>query len=140
MPPAIGIIDELAGVLELDPDELRALREGEPEPVESSDAQAETPPPVTASPTDGSLDLDRVPIVAPAMAREPVSTDRPRVRGVIGDVVAVLRGATESWSGWIRGALTVAVLVAMAVILVWALAELAAALGEIWDSFDAGGA
>ena len=137
VPPAIGIIDELAEVLDLDPDELRALRpeasdEGGSERLpgfEGAESTA-TPP---AEPE--VLDLDRVPVVAPPEA--PVARDR-RPPGFVADVIAVIRGATESWSGWIRGALTAGVLLFMAVILIWAVVELAGALGEIWDSFDAG--
>ena len=44
--------------------------------------------------------------------------------------------ATSSWSGWIRGLLTLVVLIVMGLVLIWALGELASALSEIWDSFD----
>ncbi|HSJ72322.1 MAG TPA: helix-turn-helix transcriptional regulator [Acidimicrobiia bacterium] len=133
VPPAIGIIDDLAKVLELDPDELRSLRP-DPDPVAERD-EPDTPSPATP--------IDVIPrIESTGLAFEPEpqpdsggSGRRPP--GFIGDVVEVVRGATAGWTGWIRGLLTFAVLLVMAIILVWALGELFGALGEIWNSFDA---
>lgn len=141
VPPAIGIIDDLAGALDLDPDDLRALRPGTsmPDgigPSPEKDAGATGDGGSGSSAPRAPIDLDRVPVIAPPPEPE---TARVRPPGFVADVVAVLRGLTESWSGWIRGLLTAGVLIVMAIVLVWVLAELAQALGEIWDSFDAGG-
>lgn len=138
VPPAIGIIDELAEALEIDPDRLRALRPG---PLGSD---SEEPEAGSLSRPDGvpeSLDLDRVPIVAPPASVEgptEAAASGPRPPGFVSDVIEVLRGATESWSGWIRGGLTAIVLILMAILLIWALGELASALGQVWDSFETG--
>ena len=138
MPPAIGIIDDLADALQIDPEELRALRPG------ATPGAGSTPPPVdggvhsgvgSGRAPDDRLDLDRVPVVAPPP--EPLAETR-RPAGFFTDVVEVLRSATESWSGWIRGAMTALVLLIMAVVLIWVLGQLASAMAEIWDSFDAG--
>lgn len=133
VPPAIGIIDDLARVLELDPDELRSLRP-EPDPVTVHDA-LDTPAPAT--PIDV---IPRIESTGPAFEPPPqadAGAAGRRPPGFLGDVVEVVRGATAGWTGWIRGLLTFAVLLVMAIILVWALGELFEALGEIWDSFDA---
>ena len=132
VPPAIGIIDDLATVLDLDPDELRSLRP-EPDPVTELD-EPDTPSPAT--PIDVIPRIESTgPVFEPAPQPDAVPARRPP--GFLGDVVEVVRGATAGWTGWIRGLLTFAVLLVMAVVLVWALGELFGALGEIWDSFDA---
>lgn len=137
VPPAIGIIDELADVLELDPDELRALRPG------AADAgQPDRLPGLSGEATPAGDDVDLVDLdVVPIVSAPDGPVDAPLVKppGFIDDVREVIRRATSSWSGWIRGALTAGVLIVMALILVWALAGLFDAFGEIWDSFDAGG-
>lgn len=133
VPPAIGIIDDLAKVLDLDPDELRSLRP-DPDQVTVSD-ELDTPSPAT--PIDV---IPRIESTSPAFGSEPQPDARApgrRPPGFIGDVVEVVRGLTAGWTGWIRGLLTFAVLLVMAIILVWALGELFGALGEIWNSFDA---
>ena len=140
VPPAIGIIDELADALGLDPQELRALR---PSPLDSGGVEPESAAPGISGSraTPESLDLDRVPVIAPPEsvdAQPGRASSGPRTAGFVSDVIEVLRGATESWSGWIRGGLTAAVLIVMAIVLVWALSELASAMGEIWDSFETG--
>jgi transcriptional regulator with XRE-family HTH domain len=131
VPPAIGIIDDLARVLELDPDELRSLRP-DPDPVAESD-ELDTPSPAT--PIDV---IPRIESTGPAFEpKTDAGVPRRRPSGFLGDVVEVVRGMTAGWTGWIRGLLTFAVLLVMAIILVWALGELFGALGEIWNSFDA---
>ncbi len=133
VPPAIGIIDDLARVLDLDPDELRSLRP-ESDPV-AEFHEPDTPP--SATPIDV---IPRIESTGPAFEPVPppdAGPSRIRPPGFIGDVVEVVRGATASWTGWIRGLLTFAVLLVMAIVLVWALGELFDALGEVWNSFDA---
>lgn len=46
-----------------------------------------------------------------------------------------LRGGDQQWRYYLRGALTVIVLVVLAWALVWAFGELFSALGELWDTF-----
>jgi transcriptional regulator with XRE-family HTH domain len=128
VPPAIGVVDQLAAVLDLDPDELRGLRpQTQPEPEESDDAVAWT----NESDPDA---IGAIPLVPPPVDDAP----RRNERGFFGDVLAAFGDITRDWSGWVRGLLTFVVLLVMLVILVWALGQLGDALREIWDSFDAG--
>lgn len=46
-----------------------------------------------------------------------------------------LRGGDQQWRYYLRGALTVIVLVVLAWALIWAFGELFSALGELWDTF-----
>lgn len=134
--PAIGIVPELARVLDIDEEALADLRPGPAEvagqgpvseKVESSD-------PVTIE--------DAVPVADPLPAESPGPVDGEgdvgRPVGVVGDLREAVFGQKESWIGWARGLLTVFALLAMLVILIWALGGLFDALGEVWDSFDAG--
>lgn len=133
VPPAIGIIDDLARVLELDPDELRSLR-SDPDPVTEL-AEPDTPSPAT--PIDVIPRIESTGAAFELAQQSDVEAPTKRPPGFLGDVVEVVRGATASWTGWIRGLLTLGVLLVMAIILVWALGELFEGLGEIWNSFDA---
>jgi uncharacterized protein involved in cysteine biosynthesis len=47
--------------------------------------------------------------------------------------LAELYNPANPWLGYLRAALTVIVLIILAWMLVWALAELSGAVGEIWD-------
>jgi len=119
--PAKGIIDDLVAVLDLSDDELALIAS---EPVQTA-----TPAPATPAPSSGASQAtqaagSRVTGVAPAT--EPAPTG---VRGWF----AELYDPTNPWLGYLRAALTVVVLIVLAWILVWALAELFDAVGEIWD-------
>lgn len=136
--PAIGIIDDLARVLDIDADELRSQRPsaGEPEEPSVRDSHGDTDMVGGTGPSTFEHD-----VVAPAQSR--ARTDETgavpaRSGGIVSDAVEAVRHATSGWGGWIRGLLTAAVLIAMALILVWAVGQLASAVGEIWDSFDTG--
>ena len=134
--PARSIIDDLVAVLDLSDDEL-ALIASEPvqmatpapaTPAPATPAPA-TPAPATPAPPSGPSQAtqaagSRVTGVAPAT--EPAPTG---VRGWF----AELYDPTNPWLGYLRAALTVVVLIVLAWILVWALAELFDAVGEIWD-------
>lgn len=143
VPPAKAIIPDLAVALNLDPEDLDALRPSPsmPESVEPdsalSDGSDERP-----STIEQPVITESGPIQAPTQAQpvEPIdSTSQTTTRrGILQDVVESYRSVTDDWSGWIRGALTAAVLLIMLIVLVWALGELWSAMGEIWDSFDAG--
>lgn len=128
VPPAIGVVDQLATVLDLDPDELRGLRpQTPPQPEGDDDA-------VSWEEAGDPDAIGAIPLIPPPVDDTPSRSER----GFFGDVLAAFGDLTRNWSGWVRGLLTLAVLLVMLVILVWALGQLAGALREIWDSFDAG--
>ncbi|MCL1595410.1 MAG: helix-turn-helix domain-containing protein [Actinomycetia bacterium] len=135
--PAIGIVPELARVLDIDEGALRDLRPGHVEPGgESPTAEyIETSKPLTIE------DAVSVADPLPADSSRPVEVEGDTVRpvGLVGDLRQTVFGQKDSWIGWARGLLTVFVLVTMLVILIWALGGLFEALGDVWDSFDAGG-
>jgi len=131
VPPAIGLIDQLADVLEVDPDTLRQLRPEDPHGPDADETVGDIPD--TARRQDSVPSVDVVPIEA-----EPSKESGRADRGFIGDVGAAIRDLTSDWSGWIRGVLTAVVLIVMLIVLVWAVGQLADALRDIWDSFDAG--
>ena len=142
VPPAKAIIPDLAVALDLDPDDLDALRPSPsvPAPLEPdsvlSDGGDDRPstieqPVVTQS---GPTPVPAAGHVVEPLDSPPQTPDR---RGIVQDVMESYRSVTEDWSGWIRGALTAVILLVMLIVLVWALGELWSSLGEIWDSFDA---
>jgi hypothetical protein len=153
--PAKSIIDNLVAVLDLSDDDV-ALIAGEPvdttpprsvpptpappawapatpapvTPAPATPAPARrTPAPATPQPDSGSLQAtqaagSRITDAGPAQETTPTG-----IRGWF----AELYDPSNPWLGYLRAALTVVVLIALASILVWALAELSDAVGEIWD-------
>jgi len=130
VPPAIGVVDQLADVLDLDPDALKALRPAAEDQVGVVEVVSGSKVPAVKPTT---LEQPAAAPSAPEAAASP-----PASRGFLGDTLAALREMTSDWSGWIRGILTFVVLVVMVIVLVWALGQLFDALREIWDGFDAG--
>lgn len=142
VPPAAGIIDDLAGALDLDPEELRKLR---PAPITASTQVKATSQPPTASQPKRPTTLEQ-PVVPTGNGQRTTNAGRDdaegsstRQRGFVGDVFNEIAGLFRDWHGWIRGLLTVAAFVALGILLVWALGEMFGALGEVWDSFGVGG-
>lgn len=138
--PAIGIIDDLAAVLDLDADDLRSQRSPAAEPAMDAEpvsgAHPDTGRVAPQGPT--TIEQDLASATSPAPKDPSPERSTPATRGVVGDALAAIRNASTSWSGWIRAALTVVLLIVMALILIWAMGQLAAAIGDIWDSFDTG--
>jgi transcriptional regulator with XRE-family HTH domain len=132
VPPAIGLVDQLAEVLDLDPAELRDARPEATGP--SADAD---PAPETDEVRNVTAEQTPVPAVEPEEETDPAPVARAE-RGFLGDVVVAIRDLTSDWSGWIRGVATAVVLIVMLIILIWALGQLVDGLRQIWDSFDAG--
>lgn len=114
VPPAIGIVDDLASVLDLDADQLR-----------SSGVEAD-PPPADALP------------VAPIPEAEGDAEPPSRIRGLLADIVDAFASIDIPRVAWLRGVLTTGALLVMFVILIWAVGQLWGALGEVWDSFGTG--
>jgi transcriptional regulator with XRE-family HTH domain len=131
VPPAIGVVDQLADVLDLDPDDLKAMRPVAEDEVRVVEAVSEAPAPAVKPTT-----LEQPKVTAPAS--EAVSAPEPATRGFLGDTAAALRDMTADWSGWIRGMLTAVAVILMLIVLVWALGQLFDALRAIWDGFDTG--
>lgn len=136
--PAIGIIDDLARVLDIDADELRSQRPSASKPVVAPPGSPDHDTDMSGETGPSTFEHDAV-APAPIRSRTGEATVVPeRSNGIIADAIDAVRHATSGWGGWIRGLLTAAVLIAMALILVWALGQLASAMGDIWDSFDTG--
>ncbi|MGB5168410.1 MAG: helix-turn-helix transcriptional regulator [Acidimicrobiia bacterium] len=159
--PAKGIIDELAAVLDLSDGDL-ALIWSEPDhfatpapltpppatpapatpapatpapatPAPATPAPATpaplTPPPVTPLPQSGESQATQA---AGSRVVAGVAVAEPEPAGIKG-WLAELYDPANPWLGYLRATLTVIVLIILAWILVWALAELFGAVGEIWD-------
>ena len=147
----MGIIDELAEVLDLSDDDL-ALIWSEPDhlatpapltPAPLTPAPV-TPPPVTPPPLTPPP-LTPPPVTPLPQSGESQATQAAGSRVVAGVAVAEpepagikgwlaeLYDPANPWLGYLRATLTVIVLIILAWILVWALAELFGAVGEIWD-------
>lgn len=138
VPPAKSVMPVLAGALDIDEAELEELR-----PAPRIAAQEHT---AGGQVTKGPDTLEQ-PAVVPAVPREAAPVEISDVsdpeapatkqRGFFEDIGVAWRSLTKEWAGWIRALATIAVLVALLVVLVWAVGELFSALSEVWDSFDA---
>lgn len=118
VPPAIGIVDELASVLDLEADQLRT-RSGDAEPSGPASAH----------------DVDES---APATAQPPAPSATGKPRGIIADIIDAFSSIDIPKVAWLRGALTTGALIVMFIIFVWAMGELWGALREVWGSFGTG--
>jgi len=133
--PAIGIVPGLARVLELDESSLSELR---PSPIEAPGEETDQ------HELEGQLTtiedaVLKAPIVdAGSVSRAPVVSAEAPSRGFVADMKEAVFGQKDSWIGWARGAFTVVALIAMLVVLIWAIGELADAVGDIWNSFETG--
>jgi len=158
--PAKGVVNELAAVLDLSEDDVGLIAEepdrADPPPPPQRPA---TPPPPTPSHATPAPATPAPASLAPVTPRGPtpaLSTPAPpsgasqatqaagsRVAGVVAvsepaptgirSWLAELYNPANPWLGYLRAALTVVVLIVLAWILVWALAGLFGAVGEIWD-------
>jgi hypothetical protein len=136
--PAKDIIDELVNVLDLTDDDL-ALMAGEPvnRAPRPAEPHSTTPPPPTPAPTPATprpplSDASQATQAAGNRVTGAVAVTEQAPAGVKG-WFAELYNPANPWLGYLRAALTVVVMVVLAWILVWALAELFGAVGEIWD-------
>jgi transcriptional regulator with XRE-family HTH domain len=133
--PAIGIVPRLARVLDLEESSLSDLR---PSQVELGDGESEQLE-LGGRHTTIEDAAVKVPVAdTPPMSPAPDLADAAPSRGIVADLKMAVFGQKDSWIGWARGIFTTVVLMAMLFVLVWALGELAAALGEIWNSFETG--
>ena len=129
VPPAKSLMPQLAEILDVDQAELDALRPGSPS----------TEPDPTGDGGPSTIEQPAVePDPAPIVESEPEPTPAAPSPGLVEELTAMWRSITQDWTGWIRGVATFVVLIVMLIVLVWAAGQLFAALGEVWDSFDAG--
>jgi len=137
--PALGILSELARVLDLDESDLRRLR-----PIPPTESTSASTPHL--GPDPGSTPQQAA-AVAEDVAGEVATTAFPkalvvgetsRPGGLLRDLWNTAVRRRDSWIGWVRGVMTAVALIAMAVVFVWALRELLAALGDVLDSFGTG--
>ena len=133
--PAKGIVNELAAVLDLSEDDV-ALIAMEPAPATPAPATPRgptsapsTPAPSTPAPPSGASQATQA---AGSRVAGVVAVSEPAPTG-IKSWFAELYNPANPWLGYLRAALTVVVLIVLAWILVWALAGLFGAVGEIWD-------
>ena len=124
--PARSIIDDLVAVLDLSDDELALIAS---EPDQRATPAPATPAPATPAPPSGPSQATQA---AGSRVTGVVAANEPAPTGVRG-WFAELYDPTNQWLGYLRSALTVIVLIVLAWIFVWALAELFDAVGEIWD-------
>jgi len=133
--PAIGIVPELARVLDLDESSLSELRPSQIEPQDGESEQLELGGRHTTI-EDAAL---KVPLVdSGSVSQSPDLASDGASRGILADLRRAVFGQKDSWIGWARGILTTVGLIAMLVILIWALGELATAVGDVWNSFETG--
>jgi len=139
--PARSIIDDLVAVLDLSDDEVALIAS---EPVQMATPAPATPAPATPAPATPApatpAPATPAPPSGPSQATQAagsrvtgvVAANEPAPTGVRG-WFAELYDPTNPWLGYLRAALTIIVLIVLAWILVWALAGLFNAVGEIWD-------
>ncbi len=154
--PTPDVVDTLIERLGLDSVEvesaLATVREEEPVPdpgpVESGDPIDVVPLADVAEAVDSGAIVEwQQPEIAPLPAApppQPVTVVPPTPWPTASVPVAVierdqnflqiLRDPERPWLGYIRAALTVAALAALAYVLVWAVPEFLDAFGEMWDS------
>jgi transcriptional regulator with XRE-family HTH domain len=124
--PAVSVLPKLAAILEIDPDEFKA--------VTSSASDTDV---------DGRVSTMEQPIIDDVGHPDPGSDDSsPQVAGtesgLLADAWRALTSGGRGWMGWLRGLLTAGILVLMLMVALWAVGELFDALGAVLDSFDVG--
>ncbi len=131
--PAIGILPDLARVLDLAESDLHQLR-----PTSGTDSVPD-PDPGGTQPDDVAPASNGASNFATSSFPEALAVgESSRPSGLLGDLWKAVFGSRELWIGWARGVMTAVALIAMAVALVWALRELLTALGDVIDSFGTG--
>ena len=137
--PAMSVVPDLAGALDLDEGELRAM-------IESTHSESSTDSPSESSAdesprTESTIEDDVV------IAQEVPYFDTPspvatapvqRPRGRFARIYAAIFGRRDSWIGWVRGILTALALFFLFMGLIWAFGELVTAMSEVMDSFSTG--
>jgi transcriptional regulator with XRE-family HTH domain len=152
--PSPDVVDILILRLDLDPDEVAAaLAPAVDEPVEQEIEQgdpidvvplADVAEAVEAGPMEWKQPAIE-PLPAPPPTPRPVTlAPAPTMWATASQPVAVierdqnflqvLRDPDKPWLGYIRAALTVAVLVGLVWVLLWAVPEFFDAFGKMWDS------
>jgi len=135
--PAASVLPKLSAILDIDP---QGLHHDEVTPAPEPEPEDDTP----AGDSEGvRVSTVEQPVIesddAPAPLAERVSPPTPTGDdGIFAEAWNVIVRSGHGWKGWIRGAVTLAVLIVMLLVLVWAVGELINALGQVLDSFDVG--
>lgn len=133
--PSDEVRERLAEVLGLSAAELHRLAEGTTPTVPPSSAPSEPPPRAEADPpTPSSGTSAGIPAAAPTSAP---GTSAPTGPGRLGELWRRLENLEEPWLSYLRATLTLVGLLGLLVVLLWALGELSAALGEFLRGFTA---
>jgi transcriptional regulator with XRE-family HTH domain len=130
--PAADVVQRLAEVLDIDPDDL-AVHPSPPGDDEESGDDAMPPTPGPGVETDAMPVpvVEAVTTVSPEIDAEPPAETRG-----IGYYVDHLFDPDRPYLGYLRATLTVVVALILLWILVWAVGELFEALGRVWDQFS----
>lgn len=129
--PAARVLGPLAEVLEIDLSEL----EGAKRRIAQLGVLGGEGSGVPASTVEEPVVVSQDP--APRPPQKQPEREAAQV-GVFSDVWRVVTAGRQYWIGWGRGLLTASMLLAMFLILLWALGELFGAIGAIVDSFEIG--
>lgn len=129
--PAARVLGPLAEVLEIDLSELEGAKSRIAQLGVLGGEGSGVPALTVEEPVVVSQDP------APRPLQEHPEREAAQV-GVFSDVWRVVTAGRQYWIGWGRGLLTASVLLAMFLILLWALGELFGAIGAIVDSFEIG--
>jgi transcriptional regulator with XRE-family HTH domain len=132
--PAASVLPKLAAILEVDIEDLRDDGSVPTAGSDKADPQDKIQNGRISTVEQPVVDSKEPPTSTSQVASDGSSSSQPVLAGFWDSVT---KGG-QGWMGWIRGALTVAVLVVMLFVLVWALGELFGALGQVLDSFDVG--
>lgn len=135
VPPAIGVMSDLAAALELDEEELQRLRPGSVEAAPASSVPSEES--VTRSTIEGETVANGV-LTSRHRAEMDVDVASKNGGGMFSDLSGALLGSKASWIGWARGIMTAVALIVMLFVFLWAMGELFDALRAVLDSFDVG--
>lgn len=133
--PAASVLPKLVAILDIDPKGLHQDEDG-PAPDHGDDTAARNGDDVVVSTVEQPVvERDN----APASPAESLSPAAPTSKGgIFAEAWNVILSRGRGWKGWIRGAVTLGALVFMLLVLLWAVAELFDALGQVLDSFDVG--
>ena len=93
-------------------------------------------PPATAEPSEPQATPAQPRTVAPPAPIWPTASVPVEVVSQDQTLLQTIRDPDNPWLGYIRAALTIAVLAGLGWVLLWAIPEFLDAFGEVWDSLS----
>lgn len=133
--PAVSVLPKLAAILDIDPQGLHHDDDTPSAEQEDDSAERDVDDVRVSTVEQPAVESDD----APASPAESVTTpETTSDGGIFAEAWNVLIKSGQGWKGWIRGVVTLGVLIFMLVVLLWAVGELLDALGQVLDSFDVG--